>query len=68
MWSNTRFARARVLFWKGPYREPTGNSGASHPDLLGDGCLQEPLLTEGHHLLVVSQALFSLGWTQSLPM
>ncbi len=61
---NAGGSRAWLLFGKRAAPQPAGNGRVADPYLLGDSGLREPLLTQGYHLLVVSQALLSFGLTE----
>jgi hypothetical protein len=49
------------LFRKGAIAQPARDRCMAYPHLRGDGGLREAKLAQGHHLLVLGQALFSLG-------
>jgi hypothetical protein len=57
-------SRAWLLFGKRTAPQPAGNGRVANAYLLGDGGLREALLTQGYHLLVLSQAVLSFGLTQ----
>lgn len=49
------------LFRKGALAQPARDRCMAYPHLGGDGGLREAQLAQGHHLLILGQALFSLG-------
>jgi hypothetical protein len=55
-----RHTRPGLLFRKGVPPQPARNGRMANPHLRGDGRLREALLAQGHDMLVLSQALFSL--------
>ena len=51
------------MFGKRAAAQPAGIGGVANAYLLGEGGLRDALLTQGDHLLVVSQAVLSFGRT-----
>src|SRR5215475_7581107 len=56
---NTSGARAGLLFRKCAMAQPARNSRMTDPYLPSNSGLREPLLTQGDHLLILSQARLS---------
>jgi hypothetical protein len=57
-------SRAGLLFGKRATPQPARNGSMTDPYFFSDGGLREPLLAEGYHVLVLSQALLSFGLTE----
>jgi hypothetical protein len=64
MWINAGASRARLLVWNQAMAQAARNASMANPDLGSDGRLREPLLAQGHDLLILGQTLLSLRLTQ----
>jgi hypothetical protein len=62
---NAGGSRVGLLFRKRATPQPARNGSMTDPYLFSDGGLRETELTEGYHLLVLSQALLSFCLTRA---